>query len=89
MCEPENIEVHSVFACLGLLAQQARYDRGLSIFKWGMTGVGIAILIGAAGILFSKSRQASKESSPTVKRIAAAILGAIGLGVIGYAWLGF
>ena len=87
--EPEDIEVHSVFTCLVLLAQQGRYDRGLLIFKWGITGVGIVILFAAACILLSKSKKASKDMSPMVKRIAAAILGALGLGVIGYAWLVF
>ena len=89
MCKPEDIKVHPVFICPFLFAQQARYDRGLSIFKWGITGVGIAILIGAIGILLSKPQEASKEMSPTGRRIAAVIIGALGLGVIGYGWLAF
>ncbi|MBC8873679.1 MAG: hypothetical protein H8E44_29935 [Planctomycetes bacterium] len=72
-----------------LLAQQSRYDRGLSIFQWGLTAVGVAILLAAAGVIFSRSKDPAKQMSPVVKAIAAVVFAALGFGIIGYAWLGF
>lgn len=72
-----------------LLAQQSRYERGLSIFQWGLTGVGVAILLTAAGVVFSRSEDPAKQMSPVVKAIVAVVFAALGFGIIGYAWLGF
>ena len=71
-----------------LLAQQGRYERGLAFFRWGVTGVGVAILIAALGVFFSKGKDPEKEMAPAMKLVATIVLGAVGLGVIGYAWFG-
>ena len=70
-----------------LLAQQSRYDRALSFFRWGVTGIGVAFLIGAAAPFFSKFHP-KKELSPVVSAIFAAVCATLGLGIICYAWLG-
>ena len=70
-------------------AQQARYERGLSIFQWGLTGVGVAILLAAAGVVFSRSKDSEKQMSPVVRIVAALVFLALGFGIIGLAWLGF
>ncbi len=62
-------------------AQQARYERGLSIFQWGLTGVGVAILLAAAGVVFSKSKDSARQMSPAVKAIAALVFLALGFGI--------
>ena len=73
-----------------LLAQNAaRYNRGLTFFQWGLTGVGIAIIILGLGIAFSKAKDPQKQTSPTVRWISLVICGLSGLAIIGYAWLGF
>jgi hypothetical protein len=84
-----NSARHTFMYDLILLAQQSRYDRGLSIFQWGLTGVGVAILLAAAGVIFSRSKDPAKQRSPVVKAIAAVVFLALGFGIIGYAWLGF
>ena len=72
-----------------LLAQQDRFDRGLSMFRWGITLAGVGILVVAVGLMFSKSKGDAKEMSPATKVIAAGIVAAVGLGLIAYAWLIF
>ena len=81
--------MYFLISCFLVFAQQARYDRGLMIFKLGVTGVGVAFLIAAAGVMFSQPKDQSKEMSPAVKMIAALIIGSLGVGTIGYAWLAF
>jgi multisubunit Na+/H+ antiporter MnhB subunit len=73
-----------------LLAQNTpRYNRGLAFFQWGITGVGIAIIILGLGLAFSKTKDPQRQTSPTVRWISLGICGVIGLGIIGYAWFGF
>ena len=76
---------------LVLLAQQDRFERGQSIFQWGLTMAGAGILMAAIGILFSKSKakEGAQETPPAVKFLAAAVIAAVGIGLIAYAWLGF
>ena len=81
--------MHSILHAVILLAQQDRFDRGLAMFQWGLTMAGAGILVVALGILFSKPKKDAKDTSPAVKFLAATIAGAVGLGVIAYAWLGF
>ncbi len=81
--------MHSALLFVQLFAQQARYDNGLAMFKWGLTMTGVGILVAAAGLMFSKSKGQPNEMSPTTKLIAGAIVAAIGLAVIAYAWLAF
>ncbi len=66
-----------------------RYDRGLAGFQWGMTLAGVGILVVAAGLLFQKQKEDAPQSSVVAQRVAAAVVAAVGLGVIGYAWIGF
>ena len=73
-----------------LFAQNAdRFNRGLSIFQMGMTGVGVAILIVAAVALFQKPKPDASPSATTAQRVVGIILAAVGVGIIAYAWLGF
>lgn len=72
-----------------LLAQLAQHGVGMRMFKWGVTGVGVAILIAAAGVAFSKPKHPKKEMAPAVKVIAALLFAALGCGIIAYAWLAF
>ena len=81
----------SMIAFVILFAQQKRFDRGQAMFQWGLTMAGTGILIAAVGILFSKSKakEGAKETPPAVKFLAAAVIAAVGIGLIAYAWLGF
>ena len=82
--------MYFVFRAISLFAQQARFDRGMTIFKWGVTGVGVAVLILAVAVVLSKKPASdSKELAPTTKRIVGIVLGVIGLGIIAFAWLAF
>jgi len=67
----------------------ARYQSGLNQFKWGVTMVGVAAIMGAVGLLFSKQKDPLKAVSPTVKWLGVGFLTAVGCGVIGYARLAF
>ena len=71
-----------------LLAQIDRFNRGLSIFQWGLTGVGVAILLGAVALLFQKPSKDAASVSATTQRVVGIIVAALGLGVIAYGWLG-
>jgi hypothetical protein len=67
----------------------ARYNRGLSFFQWGLTAFGVGIILVGAGLFFSKAKDAQRQPPPMVRWIAITVCGLIGLGIIGYAWLGF
>ena len=73
-----------------LFAQDVdRYNRGLGYFQWGLTGVGIAIILLGVGLASSKPKDPQQQSSALVRWSSLGICSAIGLGVIAYAWLGF
>ena len=67
----------------------ARYNRGILIFQLGLSTVGIAVIMIAAGLCFHKPKDAAPKISSGVRWTALIILGAIGVGIIAYAWLGF
>lgn len=73
-----------------LFAQDTtRYNHGLSYFQWGLTGVGVSIIGLGAILFFAKPKEGASQSSPATRLIALIVCLAIGLGVIGYGWLGF
>jgi hypothetical protein len=73
-----------------LLAQDtARYNRGLAFFQWGLTLFGFGLLVVAAGVLFQKPKEEGRELSRTTRQIVAGVLAVVGVGIMGYAWLGF
>ena len=73
-----------------LIAQDAdRYNRGLQIFQWGVTGVGIAVLVAAAAMLLQKPKPGASSGAVTAQRVVGVVLAVIGLGIVAYAWIGF
>jgi hypothetical protein len=66
-----------------------RFNRGLSIFQWGITLVGVAVLLAAAFALLQRPKQGASRAAHAVQRIAGIGLAILGLGIIAYAWLGF
>ena len=79
-----------MYQLLGLLAQNStQFQRGLAGFQWGMTVAGIGILMIGAGLIFSKSKDSEKATSPAVKWLGFAIAASAGCGLIAYAWLAF
>ena len=67
----------------------AWYNRGLSIVQWGVTGVGVAMLLVAAVMLLQKAKPDASPTLVRVQRIVGAVLAVVGVGIIAYAWLGF
>ena len=73
-----------------LFAQDAtQYNRGLSIVQWGMTAVGVGMLVVAAGVLLSKPKPNGSGLPTAIQRVVGSILVVAALAIIAYAWLGF
>ena len=69
------------------LAQDvSRYSSGVRWVQWGTTAVGVAILIGAAGVLLQRPKPETSVASIRVQKVVGAILAIVGFGVIVYAW---
>lgn len=70
-----------------VLAQDTQMmNEGGRQMRWGMTGVGVGILIVAFGVLFSKSK--SSMGMQWIQRVIGFILAVLGIAAIAYAWIG-
>ena len=72
-----------------LAVDTARYNRGLASVQWGLTAVGISIILVGAGLSFSKTKDGERKTSPALRWISMVLCGLIGLGIIAYGWLAF
>ena len=65
------------------------YSNSLSGFQWGITAVGVGLIVMGAGLAFAKPKPSGKPTSPAVKWIGVSLPVLLGVGTIIYAWVGF